>query len=294
MSNWLDRQVSLYKTHGDNNGRVTTFREVLLTDFSKDLQTIISLRALDKFAENYDTEKLSLKSKLQCYTPAALLACKAKGKLQEISRTGIMQLDFDYKDISDYDIEELKQAIFYGLPSVVFCGLSCSGDGFYALVAIAEPERLTEYAEHCFEYFKKYGVNPDESKGKKIENLRYLSYDCNMLIRENPEALKIKRFIKKPTPNKAVFLPSPYQPTANGNGLLNKAIKDIQQTQKGQRWATVQTVAFTIGGLNDPQYLQDLINAINNNTAFAGQEEKYIKCAKDCFHAGSLKPLTTK
>lgn len=294
MSNWLDKQVSLYKTHGDNFGRVATFREVLLCEFGKDLQTIVSLRALDKSADDYDIKKLALKSKLQCYTPAALLACKAKGKLEEINRTGIMQLDFDYKDISDYDIEELKQAIFYGLPSVAFCGLSCSGDGFYALVAIAEPERLSEYAEHCFEYFKKYGVNPDESKGKKVENLRYLSYDCNMLINENPEVLKIKRFIKKPAPNKAVFIHRPYQPTTNGGGLLNKAVKDIQQAQKGQRWATVQTAAFNIGRLNEPQYLQDLINAINNNSAFTGQEEKYIKCAQDCYQAGSLKPFTTK
>ena len=289
MSNWLNKQVSLYKSHADNTGASATFREVLTSKFSLDLPTIIALRGLDRAADKYDIEKLNLKKKLQCYTPAALLETKAKGELKEIARTGLMQLDFDHKDICDFDIEELKRAVF-DLPSVAFCGLSCSGDGFYALVLIAEPDRLSEYAEHCFEYFKRYGVKADESKGKKPENLRYLSYDCNMLIRENPEALQIKAFKKKQTAQN-YKTPGNYKPANTNNVLLNRALEKIEQAQKGERWATVQNVAYTIGGINNPSCLYELINAINRNSAFSGQEEKYITCARQCFNAGSLKPL---
>jgi hypothetical protein len=36
-------------------------------------------------------------------------------------------------------------------------------DGFYALALIAEPDKLSDYAEHCFEVLKDYGIQPDES-----------------------------------------------------------------------------------------------------------------------------------
>ena len=105
---WMNTQVSLYSTHADNTGRPATFRDVLLDDFARDLPALIKLGKLDR--------------------QAALLESKARGQVQKIHRTGIMQLDFDHESISEYDVEELKQCVF-SLPFVGFCGLSCSGDG---------------------------------------------------------------------------------------------------------------------------------------------------------------------
>jgi len=117
---------------------------------------------------------------------------RKKGNVIAIESTGIMQLDFDHSSIRDYDIKELKQAVF-SLPFVGFCGLSCSGTGFYALILIEEPEKLSEYAEHCFEIFKtEYGINVDTTKGRLLQDLRYISYDANMLLRGNPDPLRIK------------------------------------------------------------------------------------------------------
>lgn len=111
-SNWLDKQVSLCTTHLDNIGKAATYRDILMTYFQKDLCTIIKLRSLDKSIPNYHMKKRALKSKLQCYSPAALLKTKASGVLTEIKRTGFINLDFDYIDIQGYDIEELKHCIF--------------------------------------------------------------------------------------------------------------------------------------------------------------------------------------
>ena len=288
----MDLQVSLYSTHGDNTGRPVTIRQVLLSSFSRDLPTLIKLGKLDQTDPQYKQQKQALKATLQCYTPAALLASKARGQVSEIHRTGIMQLDFDHEGISEYDTEELKQCVF-SLPFIGFCGLSCSGDGFYALALIAEPERLAAYAEHCFDVLLSYGIKADTSKGKKVENLRYVSYDSRMLIRENPVPLKINRFKPVPVPKPVNAGTSGHEVTAD-HPLVKKQLELILTTTVGCRWQTVQKAAYTLGGLGDPMLLEAITACIQRNQAFAGQEAKYIKCAGKCFADGALQPLHSK
>lgn len=306
---WLDSKTSMYECHADNVGRPLTYRDILLTRFaiphrwfhfhgqswvngqSNDLDTIIELRQLDRSANNYKIQKGELKNRLQCFTPAALLASKKKDHVIEIERTGVMQLDFDYQDVCEYDIEELKRCVF-SLPFIGFCGLSCSGDGFYAMALIAEPDRLSEYAEHCFAILHQgYGITADTSKGKKIENLRYVSYDSNMLIRENPEPLRIKRFQPKPAPIKTVYGNQPMRTYSENDALIRASLNRIKTAQTGQRWQTIQQVAFTLGGLGDPSIIHSIKAEIESNSEFNGEEEKYCKCAEVCFKDGSMKPL---
>jgi len=289
-SNWIDKQVSLYTTFNDNTGQPATYREIIFSLFAKDLPAIIGLRKLDREATDYKIQAKPFKAGLQCFTPAALLVNKAQGNVIEINRTGVMQLDFDYDGIKDYDLEEIKQCVFR-LPFIGFCGTSCSGSGFYALALIAEPERLSEYAGHCFEVLKGYGIKADESKGKKPENLRFISYDANMLVRNNPEPLHVSQFKAKQAPK--VIQPYTFTPSqnSNSNAALNAGLKELQDVQSGSRWETVQKTAYSIGGLNNYSFLQDIMNTINSNPAFTGEELKYCKCAKDCFNAGISKPF---
>jgi hypothetical protein len=290
MDCWLDNQVSLYSSHSDNVGQPATYRDILLCSFAKDLPAITALRKLDRSASDYRTAKVKLKSTLQCYTPAALLKSKATGSVKVVRRTGMLQLDFDYDSIKDYDIEELKEAVF-ALPWVGFCGLSCSGDGFYALVLIDEPEKLQEYAEHLFIVLVELEIYPDTSKGKKVENLRYLSYDKNMMIRENPVPLKIIRFRTKSVPKKTTVSTFHSFNITGSNSYLKKGIAELQTVQVGQRWPIVQKVAYTLGGYGNHDYLDAINQAINSSPAFAGEEEKYLRCAKDQFAFGAAAPF---
>lgn len=288
---WMhDTQVSLYSTHTDNVGRPATLRDIIMCDFSRDLDAIIELGKLDRDDPQYKQKKKDLKASLQCYTPAALLATKAHGKLEVIKRTNIMQLDFDYNDIQEYDVEELKRCVF-SLPFIGFCGLSCSGDGFYALALIAEPERLAQYAEHCFDVLLSYGIKADTSKGKKVENLRYVSYDSRMLIRDNPVPLKIQRFKPKPQP-KPLYTGTSNQEITTEHPLVKKQLALLLSATVGCRWQTVQKVSYTLGGLEDPNLLDAIELCIQRNQAFAGEEKKYLKCASKCFADGTLHPLT--
>lgn len=295
MKSWLHTQVSLYRTHSDNFGRAATLRDILLNEFIRDIDTLIDIRQLDRSASGYEIAKKELKDTLQCFTPAALLQSKQKNNVQIVQRSGLMQIDIDKKGNEDYDMEELKQHMFT-LPCVAFCGLSPSGDGFYALVRIAEPERLAEYAEHFFVVLKHHGITPDTSKGKKVENLRYVSYDGNMLIRDDPQPLQVKRFYKLQEPKKAMAqrsyaCSSRFGYPASNNGLILSSLDKIKNATTGQRWQTVQQVSYTLGGLNDSTILDAIKTEIARNPQFTDQEEKYWKCAEDCFSDGLLKPL---
>jgi len=290
ISNWLNKEVSLYKSHSDNTGKPATFLDVLY--FAKNTETIKKIRELDINASDYKIKSVALKSKLECYTPAALLKSKAAGKLTVIERTGIMQLDFDSNAVRGYDLEELKQAIIK-LPFIGYCGLSCSGHGIFALALIAEPEKLNDYAQHCFEVFKQYGINPDESKGKKVENLRYVSCDPNRLIRRNPKPLKINHF-KVPENAKKSYACKPSSVKIDSpDALIRKHLKALEEVQQGERWPTVQRAAFTLGGLGNPELLEHIREAILNNDSFSGEEEKYLGCAENRFEAGSKELLIT-
>ena len=291
-SNWLDKTVSLYKTHTDNTGKPSTYRDIFMWRFETNFSSIIALRKLDRTATDYKIQAKPLKSKLQCFTPSALLESKATGNIIELHRTGMMQLDFDEKDICMYDLEKLKACVF-NLPFIGFCGLSCSGGGFYALALIAEPEKLNEYAEHCFNVLLKKGIKADTSKGKKIENLRYLSYDSNMLIRENPVPLKLSLFKAKSVVIKSQPYKYSFMSNSSNSGVLNKGLQALKFVQSGERWQTVQKVAYTIGGLNNPAHLPQVLSIINSNSAFYGEEEKYSKCATICYKKGSLSPFKT-
>lgn len=288
--NWLDKTVSLYNTHADNIGKPATYRDILLCQFAKDLPAIIAIRKLDRFAPDYKIKSKPFKAKLQCYTPAALFESKATGNVIELHRTGVLQLDFDWDSISMYDLEDLKACVF-SLPFIGFCGLSCSGFGFYALALIAEPEKLSEYAEHCFEIFKSYGIKPDESKGKKPESLRYLSYDANMLIRENPTPLLISHFKPQQQYNSRYTNKVYTSSNRSISAAVTAGLRSLQFVISGQRFNTVQKVSYSLGGLNEPGLIDKIIETILNNSSFAKEEEEFIKCAEKCFKEGMKKPF---
>lgn len=296
--NWENLPSGLYNNHFDVTGQPTTLRKALFSDFGRDLDTIIELRELDPVAPDYEKKKKRLKDSLQGFTPSALLTDraaltdeqKARGITMHnkvISYSRVMQSDFD--DISDYDPGELKQAIG-SLPFVFYVGLSCTGRGLVALSLIDEPEKLEQYALHCFEVFKEYGLPIDTSKGRNVNDLRYVSYDSNPFMRDDPTPLHISRFKTKQEAKKRTEQTPVYNSTGEG-GLLKWGLNEISQAQTGQRWATVQRVAYTLGGKYGKDVLGKIEQVIKDNPEFTGLEEKYIKCAVVCCEAGASKPL---
>ena len=237
---WLQKEVSLYCSQTDNVGRKCTLGNILFSEFHKNWGDLYELKNLDAGATDYKERKNALKSKLMAFTPAALL----ENRKTVLQATGLMQLDFD--NVAEYDIEELKQAIFK-LPFVAFAGRSCSGNALYVLVNIADVARLPEAAEHCFKTFESYGIKCDTSKARNFNDMRFVSYDCNMLIRDEPDALHVP--VKKPIPVKRSKVPA-----SDDFNAFEYAFKKVEQKYgsftPGNRHNFLFTLCCTLRGLN--------------------------------------------
>jgi hypothetical protein len=253
-------------------------KDVLHQDTFNDITTIRELRTRDMEA----WEKKYLKNTLQCWQPSCCMTDKTKGKTPQ-HLNPILCLDFDH--LEEWDIESLKHAIF-DLPFVGCVSLSCSGKGVYALIPIDEPERLKAYAEQCFTTFENYRIPIDKSKGQNPTQLRFVSYDENLMVREYPTKLKIKRF-NAPKP-KVRHYTAPIVSKSTG-GLIKWACEQISTAQVGNRWHTVQRVAYTMGGHGIG--LDEIRQVIMFTAAFAGEEEKYLRCAVRCFTDGQARPI---
>jgi hypothetical protein len=282
---WMDRPVSFYPGgHSDTSpGKALTLRQILLEEFVYWFPIITTLKNLDRNDPEYEKRKKALKGQLAAY--ALNLLESRRGKVLEYS--GLMQLDWDYELIKDYDIDELMQAIF-DLPFIAFCGKSCTGNAFYAFALIAEPEKLKEYAEHCFQVFDHYGIPVDTSKGRNYNDLRYVSYDCRMMIKDNPIPLKIKKFhTKKPVLSKTSYTPVSIDGT---DRRIIKGLQEIAEAPSGNRWPTVRKVAYTLGGIQGAS-VDEIRQVIKNSSQYAGYEPHCIKCAEDSFNAGRNHPF---
>lgn len=298
---WLNEKVSLYNCNKDNIGRNDfTFQDILLTQFGvphfingngySDMNTICELRRLDKKSSDYNKQKNNLKSTLQGFTPAALLETRQKDKVVEINRTGIAQLDFDGKDNPKRDMNLLKNEVFK-YPFIAFCGLSCSGDGFYALAAIAEPNKLREYAEQMFWAFRNYGIIIDTTKGRNVHDLRYVSYDANMLIREDPEPLKINNYFKEKEAAQEQAQKRDVQIPANPNLIVESWLDKLRSCQQGNRMNTIRAVASALGSKQNNRLKEFILEEIKSNKIFEDERDSFIKAANVCFEWGWKNPL---
>lgn len=295
---WLEIQTSLFDCVMSNQGRICTIHEALVMCllqkhrwFFYEGNKIIEGESIDhdsiddlRHAALVDYERPMIKKTLQCWTPSGCFSNKSKdpSKRVMIHTNPIMQFDFDH--LEDYDIDEAKEAIF-SLPFICCVGLSCSGNGLFALALIEEPERLSEYAEYCFRAFEKDGIPVDTSKGRNHNDLRFVTVDRKMLFKQDPTPLKIPRF----NAPKLASKPKPINYNSDKKGLVKWATDQILLAEIGQRFATVQKVSYTMGGCGIG--LDEIIEAIHINPAFYGAESKYKKIAEDCYRDGRSKPL---
>src|SRR4030095_16397565 len=287
---WLDWTTSLFSCVADNNGRPRTFRQILFEDFatphewfykrdrwingnSVDKDTILKIRS-------NQIDKSAAKQTLMCFTPSAYYQCKKKGAEILVHTNPILQIDYD--NLTDFDIDEVKQAIF-DLPFVCCVSKSVSGNGLFAFILIEEPDKLKQYAEHCFHVFKYYGLNPDTTKGRNYSDLRFVSVDENILYRESPTPLKIQNFYKPPVIEKPVYACN------STDNLIKWAVREVQLVQPGNRSNIINRVCFTLGGHGAG--LDQVVATINTSAQYQGEENYFSNIAAKSFSAGQLKPL---
>lgn len=300
---WMDYKTGLFPCAMKNRGVITSYQYALFTAFavphnwsykddntdqwingnSNDLDTILKIRSLDTTSEDYAAEKLKAKLTMQCIMPSSACDYKKTGCENILSFNPFLQLDFD--NLYDFDIEEVKQAIF-DLPFVCMVQKSVSGFGLWALAMIEEPEKLAAYAEHCFTLFEKYQIPIDTGKGMNPTQLRFLSWDQNVIWRDDPKPLKVKRFNTRKV---EVKKSRPITFNSDTSVPIRWAVKEVINAQIGQRFETVRKVAYTLGGHNSG--LEEIKQAIKSSSQYTGVTKKYLRHADEAFQAGKKNPI---
>lgn len=126
-------------------------------------------------AETDPEKRKRLKEVLPCFMPSvSVTTSKAADGIEQHS--GFLCVDIDRKDNLDVkNFDRLKEQI-WRVPYVAYFGLSCSGEGYFALIPIAAPARHRDYFRALASDFKRCGLVIDR-KCVNVNRLRFVSFD---------------------------------------------------------------------------------------------------------------------
>jgi hypothetical protein len=115
-----------------------------------------------------------LKAALPCITPSGEFSRRSEKDL--ICHSGLICLDIDYKENRHIgNFSDLK-ACLSRIENVAYCGLSVSGQGYFVLVPLANPEQHAAYFRALQADFAYLGIELDKAC-KDVSRLRGYSYD---------------------------------------------------------------------------------------------------------------------
>jgi P4 family phage/plasmid primase-like protien len=149
----------------------------------------ISLHASDPLrAEKLKDEYANIKKKL-------IFACfglaPESGKRNDKSLSGLMYMDFDYKENSSFEVETIKEILIKEFPNLVLAYKSASGLGLAAVLYYGEwltPELYKKiYLSNALKLQIKYGLIADEQCAH-CERGAFVSNDLEAFFNPDPEA----------------------------------------------------------------------------------------------------------
>lgn len=113
------------------------------------------------------------KSKLPAITPSGTFVQRKNNCL--IQHSGFICIDIDHKDNKHIgNFSRLKNELS-NIKNIAYCGLSVSGEGYFALIPILYPKQHEKQFLALYEDFKSFGIKIDSTKD--VSRLRGYSYD---------------------------------------------------------------------------------------------------------------------
>ena len=165
----LDVDVSVYNGVADTKGSVKNLRDFLFTDEYRDVAEDIRSYPTPKERK---ARKDEVKSSLPCATVGGTFDGRANRNL--LAPSGLICIDIDYKDNTE-NINEIP-SIVKGLDYVSYFSKSITGDGYFAIIKIANPHRFLNHYYALYQEFSSMGITIDKSC-KDIARLRFATYD---------------------------------------------------------------------------------------------------------------------
>lgn len=176
---WFD---SIYENEPSANlslGEILFDRTRLTKTLVEEYQKMVELEEIEGYP---DDESKQLKKQLPCFTPSGIFNSRKNSGLTEHS--GVVCIDIDAKDNLDvanfYEIRQLMRHI----PYVAYCSHSCSGEGYFVLIPIAQPEKHREHFISICDDFERCKISVDRAC-INVSRTRTVSFDENAYINEN-------------------------------------------------------------------------------------------------------------
>lgn len=164
----FDREISIYSNVSDTKGSVGTLRDFLnIGQQCKDY--------IDRLRQASGDERKAMKLKLPCATISGIFDKRCKQGV--IRHSGLIALDID--NVQDCSALIMRLA---DMDIIAYAGRSVGGNGVYAVVPIAYPEKHVQQWESLRRYFDSLGIAIDPAT-KDVSRLRICSYDSEARVR---------------------------------------------------------------------------------------------------------------
>ena len=171
----LDIEIDAYSNITDNICKKANLKELLTTNKFK--ERIEQLRSIED-----EKEQKEFKRTLPNFTLSAVFDTTRNNK-NVIKYTNLICVDIDKQDnLMDMNTigETLKK-----IDNIAFFAKSCRGNGYFAIIPIAQGERLKNHFKALQEDFLTLGIVLDKSCSD-VARVRYVTYDKDYYINPNP------------------------------------------------------------------------------------------------------------
>lgn len=164
METIFEEKISIYEGVTDNTGRIATVAEFLgMGEAYK--EQIAELRAAST-----DEERRALKQKIKCAATISGIFEPTRKADNLKEHSGLVCIDIDHRDPNEI------MPLLMDMDIIAYASRSIGGNGVFAIIPIANPERHGEHFEALRLVFKeRFGIELDATQD--VCRLRFVSYD---------------------------------------------------------------------------------------------------------------------
>ena len=279
------REVSWFANNKNSKpSGVTTISRLLKSKNAKTKSLIDEYRK---------TDNKKIKDFLPCYTVSGTFDTRKAQSI--ISHSGIVCIDIDEKDNLDVvNFSEVKKLIGQ-IPYVAYCGLSCSGKGYFVFIPIKYTDKHREQYESICDDFERCGItvdrqcsDPTRLRFASFDEEPYCNYEAEVYTRQKKKGVSVYENKNNTVQN---FIPHKF--SGNTEQKVQEVIRIIDKrgidiTGDYKQWIEIGAALANEFGERGRTFFHDvsrLCNSYHQNNA----DYQYTKCMEmSSIHIGTF------
>ena len=284
----------------DYYGTKRILRDILIEMHTSEenLSHVGTLRALPK-----EKQRAYKNTMIPCFTVSGYFEENGKGSRKSedlIYPTKALCLDLDAKQ-PNADLKALKRQV-QDEPFVSYVGDSCRGEGVFAIIHIAEPDKLEFYFEFLSRWLDMNGcLSAFDRSTKNVNRLRFIAPDPDHYINDNTTPLHLPKSLLLPKDkryNKTTFrFALNMENTAQGTRTkVEQLIHEIQvrKIDIAPDYGTYRNIGFAFANefREDGRELFHTACSFSNKYNEEDADKQYNNCLK-LRHSGNIITIAT-